>query len=248
MGLSKKDKKRDSDVTGKKENFTPNAGSKKFLFAIAVFLVLVIALAFVFFSGFFQSTGTEAEAIAFADETAFGKVALFYEDLFVEAKKCDFEKFVSFAEKHSGVAVTEEDKDEMRPYFESASKCIPSLSKKAEKKADWKFDVLYSIKVPASCDDNTIAGFLDANKLGIESVSLKVDLKEKKAELPPLPEDSVFSSWQEELEKIETELKNAEELGGKDTKAVLGCSLTGSMAMYKYFMDALDGMGGSYGE
>ncbi|MFH1235216.1 MAG: hypothetical protein V1493_06400 [Candidatus Diapherotrites archaeon] len=231
---SAKEAKEEGEIDG------PKSGSKMLWIAVAVFLVLAAAAVLVF-GGFLQPQGgTEQEAIALSDTTPFGKVVGLYGGLFAGAQDCDFEKFVSLAELSIGTTVPAEEKEKMRPHFETAKKCMPLLAKKAEKEADWKFKVTYSFDVPASCDDNELAGMFKSDQLGISGGFVKVDLKEKTAEMPVVPEDALFTSWEQDFTELEASMKEAETAAGADSKAVMDCSIVGYIAMYKYSLASMD--------
>ncbi|MCX6802694.1 MAG: hypothetical protein NT067_06310 [Candidatus Diapherotrites archaeon] len=216
------------------------SGSKTLWIAVAVFLVLAAA-AVIYFGGVLKPQGgTEEEAIAFADTTAFGKLILLYDGLFAGGKDCGFEKFVSLLEAQAGTSMTSDEKSAFQPYFESAKQCMPSLAKKAEKAEDGTFTVSYSFEVPASCTDTELADMVKNDMLGISDSSVKVDLKAKKAEQPGLPAGASFTSWEAGLEDLETSIKEAKESAGTDSETMMDCSLVGSLAMYSYTLASMD--------
>lgn len=236
-GTENAQKEAPKDSRGKKGD------SKTILIAVIVLLVLAAAAVLVF-GGFLQPQGgTEQAAIAFADTTSFGKVVGLYGSLFAGAQGCEFDKFISLAETSAGTTVPAEEKEKMRPHFETAKKCMPSLAKKAEKQADWKFKVTYSFDMPAACDDNELVDLFKGDQLGISGGFVIVDLKEKTAESPAVPEGASFTSWDQGFTELEASMKEAQAAAGADSKAMMDCSVVGSLAMYKY---ALASMGELY--
>ncbi|GAH28147.1 unnamed protein product [marine sediment metagenome] len=178
-----------------------------------------------------ELTSEEAQAIELADESAFGKFSGWYGDVLERGNNCDFDMFVSISEK-TGMVMDEEEKDSLKPYFDSVKQCLPSLEKKAEKIEGDKYQIIYSFESTSSCKKLVEELIMSSQLKSIHNQAVVVDLKTKEVEMPDAP--AVINSWENAYELLETQMKQIEAIYKEDIEAIIDCSMVGSFAMFQY--------------
>ncbi|MEM0360707.1 MAG: hypothetical protein QXK06_05215 [Candidatus Diapherotrites archaeon] len=188
------------------------------------------------------------EAIKISDESDFGKVIAWNSSLLERAKKCDFEKYASIAEKMSGSIVPGKQKSELEPYFRKAMSCVPSFEKKAVLASEGKYKVSYYLVASKDCPSEELKKqFVQSGSLkDFDGKVVEVDLNSRNAVLPAMPESAVSlaSNWKEYNLQLEKQMKTSKDwfmktynLSETEFESLMDCAMPAGFAMFLYVLD-----------